>query len=81
MVCLLLSAHGDGLDVESMLAGHPLSRDVEPIAIDSLLAVLWSFWGLQITKPVPPGSPHLRDHQTWYEEVMRDWLTERLRNR
>ncbi|MBA2573517.1 MAG: phosphotransferase [Nocardioidaceae bacterium] len=81
LVCLLLSARGDGLDVESMCAGHQLSRDVEPIAIDSLLAVLWSFWGLQITEPVPPGSPHLRDHQTWYEEVTRDWLAERLRNR
>ena len=78
MVCLLLSARGDGQDVESILAEHVLTCDVESTAINSLLAVLWSFWGAAATKPVPSGSPHLRDHQIWYAEVTQDWLAERL---
>ncbi|MBA2446337.1 MAG: phosphotransferase [Nocardioidaceae bacterium] len=78
-LCVLLSARGDGLDVEAELAQHPLTREVDPVAIDGLLAALWSFWGVSMTKPVPLSSPHLRDHQTWYAEVTRDWLTERLR--
>lgn len=80
-MCLLLSAYGDGRDVEPLLREHPLTRDVEPRAIDSLLAVLSSYFDAQIIKPVPPSSPHLRDHQTWYADAVRDWLTTRLARR
>lgn len=81
LVCLLLSARGDGLDVEAILRSHPLSRDVDPRAINALLALLWSYWGIAMTEPVPPHSPHLRDHQRWYGDVTRDWLHERLTSR
>lgn len=79
LVCILLSAHGDGLDADAVLARHPLTRDVDPHAVDVLLAVLWSHWGRARTDPVPTRSPHLRDHQTWYAEVTQDWLLARLR--
>jgi len=80
-ICILLSARGDGLDVEAELSRHPLTRGTDPMAINTLLAVLWSFWGTAITQPVPQSSPHLRDHQSWYEEVTRGWLADRLENR
>ena len=27
--------------------------------------------------PVPPTSPHIRDHQRWQGDVLWDWLCER----
>ena len=77
-VCILLSARGDGLDVETLVAEHPSLRDVPPRAINCLLAVLWSFWGAAKHEAVPLGSPHLRDHQRWYGDATRNWLEERL---
>ncbi|MBA2773027.1 MAG: hypothetical protein H0U36_03145, partial [Nocardioidaceae bacterium] len=77
-VCILLSARGDGLDVESLIAEHPVFRGVPPRAVDCLLAVLWSFWGAAQHESVPAGSPHLRDHQRWYCDVTGGWLAERL---
>lgn len=81
LVCVLLSARGDGIDVEALIAAHPLTREVEPRSIDSLLAILWSFWALARTQPVPTSSPFLRDHQAWYLEVTEDWLRQRLDQR
>jgi aminoglycoside phosphotransferase (APT) family kinase protein len=78
LVCLLLSARGDGLNVERLLAAHPLSRDVPAEAVDALLAVLWSFWAVAASEPVPEFSPHLRSHQAWYLAVTENWLRERL---
>ena len=46
--------------------------------LDSLLAVLWTFWAAAVDEPVPPSSPHLRDHQRWYLEATRAWLASRL---
>lgn len=77
-LCILLSARGDGLDVESLIAEHPVFRDVPPQAIDCLLAALWSFWAAAQHDAVPAGSPHLRDHQRWYCDVTGGWLAERL---
>lgn len=78
VICVLLSARGDGVDVEPLIANHPLTRDVSPRAIDCLLATLWSFWGIVQHDEVPHGSPHIRDHQSWYADVTRAWLEERL---
>lgn len=78
LVCVLLSARGDGLDVQELLSEHPLSRDVDPRSIDSLLAVLWSYWALARKKSVPKSSPFLREHQIWYLHVTESWLRERL---
>lgn len=81
LVCVLLSARGDGIDVEALLASHPLSSDVEPPAIDALLAVLWLYWAVAASEPVPTFSPFIRVHQTWYLEVTEGWLRERLAQR
>ncbi len=81
LVCVLLSARGDGLDADALLDKHPLTREVDPRSIDSLLAVLWSFWAVAKTRPVPEHSPHLRDHQQWYLDVTEEWLRDRLSER
>jgi hypothetical protein len=78
LVCLVLSAVGDGHDGDMLLADHPLTRDVDPVAVDSLLAVIWTFWAVAVDEPGPHGSPHLRDHQRWYLDVTREWLSRRL---
>jgi len=78
VICVLLSARGDGVDVEPLIASHPLTRDVSPRAVNCLLATLWSFWATAKHDAVPHTSPHLRNHQSWYADVTREWLEERL---
>jgi hypothetical protein len=81
LVCLLISAYGDGIDTDALLASHPLSRDVSPEAVDCLLALLWSFWAIGHRAEVPVRSPHLRNHQAWYADVTQSWLLARLSSR
>lgn len=81
LVCILISASGDGLDADALLAGHPTTRDVDPGAVDCLLAVLWSFWEVGRHHEVPKHSPHLRNHQVWYADATAAWLRARLRAR
>lgn len=78
LVCVLMSARGDGHDCDAILTAHPLTREVESRSIDALLALLWLYFTTRCEAEVPPHSPHLRDHQRWYRDVVRDWLEERL---
>ena len=74
---LMVGPRGDGLDVEQVLASRPLTRDVPAESIDIVLALLTGYFLRQAEEPVPPTSPHLRDHQRWQGEVCWDWLSER----
>jgi hypothetical protein len=78
LVTVLISAHGDGLDADAVLTAHPLTADVEPRSLDAWLANLWLYFTTTKEQPVPPHSPHIRDHQVWYDEAVRDWLASRL---
>ncbi len=78
LVTLLISAHGDGLDVDTLVTVHPLTAGVSPRAVDAWLAILWLYFTAAKERPVPANSPHIRDHQLWYDEVTRDWLERRL---
>lgn len=78
LVTVLLSAAGDGHDADAILTTHPLSREVAARDIDSFLAVLWLYFTTSRERDVPTHSPHLRDHQAWYADVTRDWLSRRL---
>ncbi len=78
LVTLLISAAGDGHNVDDLLAEHPVTRTVEPRSIDSWLANLWLYFATAHDQEVPPHSPHLRDHQRWYFETTGDWLARRL---
>jgi hypothetical protein len=74
---LMVGPRGDGLDVESMMAARRLTRDVAPEHVDIFLALVTGYFLRQAEEPVPPTSPHLRDHQRWQGDVCWDWLAER----
>ena len=74
---MLVGPRGDGLDVDAVLASRRLTRDVPPESIDIMLALLAGYFLRQADEPVPPTSPHLRDHQRWQGEVCWAWLAER----
>jgi hypothetical protein len=74
---LLIGPRGDGLDVETVLAENPLTRDVPAEYVDLLLALLIGYFFKSADDPVPPTSPHIRDAQRWQGEVCWEWLCER----
>lgn len=74
---LMVGPRGDGLDVEGMLSSRRLTRDVPAESIDVVLALVTGYFLRQAEEPVPPTSPHIRDHQRWQGEVCWDWLAER----
>ena len=74
---LLIGPCGDGLDVEAVLATHPTFAGVDPEAVDIVLALVIGYFLKVADDPVPPTSPHIRDHQRWQADVLWDWLCER----
>lgn len=74
---LLIGPRGDGLDVEAVIAARPLLREVPAEAIDAVLALFTGYFLKSGADPVPPTSPHLREHQRWQGEVCWDWLCDR----
>ena len=74
---MLIGPRGDGLDVAPVMQRRPLLREVPAEAVDILLALVTGFFLKSADDPVPPTSPHLRDHQRWQGEVCWDWLCER----
>jgi hypothetical protein len=73
----LIGPRGEGIDVDAVIAARRLLRDVDPEALDNNLALYVGYFFSQADQPVPPTSPHLRDHQRWQGEVCWDWLAER----
>lgn len=76
-VDLLISAHGDGLQVEPLLASRALTRDADPDHVDAWLAAICGFMLSARSRPAPPSSPHLRTHSDWYAEAAWSWLAQR----
>jgi Ser/Thr protein kinase RdoA (MazF antagonist) len=76
-VDLLVSAYGDGVDVEPIIAARELTRDVDPEHIDAWLAALCGFMVESSGRPAPPTSPYLRVHTRWYAEALWGWLGDR----
>lgn len=76
-VFLLLQPRGDGMDVEPLLAERPLTRDLPADHVDTVIALLAGFFLRQREEPVPPSSPHLRQHQAWCAEAAWGWLAHR----
>lgn len=73
----LIAPRGEGIDVDAVIASRRLLRDVPAEALDIALALYVGYFLSQCEQPVPPTSPHLRDHQRWQGEVCWDWLCER----
>jgi hypothetical protein len=76
---LLISASGDGLDAEAVLQQRDLTRDADPDDVDAWLAGVCGYMLAASQRPVPPTSPHLRDHQRWTAEAAWSWLARRRR--
>jgi hypothetical protein len=76
-VCLLMTAFGDGVDADALLAELPLTRDVDPEHVDALLALLCGYFLQRRDQPAPHSSPYLRMHQDWCAEVSWAWLAQR----
>jgi hypothetical protein len=77
LVNLLVSAHGDGLDVEPHLAGRTLTRDLHPEQVDIWLAAFTGYMLARRTRPAPATSPHLRTLTDWQAEAAWSWLAQR----
>jgi hypothetical protein len=76
-VCLLMTAFGDGHDADAQLARRPLTRNVSPDHVDTLLALLCGYFLERRDQPTPYSSPYLRHHQDWCAEVSWAWLAQR----
>jgi aminoglycoside phosphotransferase (APT) family kinase protein len=76
-VFALIGPRGDGLDTDAVLRDRALTRDLPAESVDVVLALLTGYFFKQCDEPVPPTSPHLRDHQRWQGEVVWTWLCER----
>lgn len=76
-VDLLIAAHGDGLDVEPILASRTLTREADPELVDAWIAAICGFMLSARGRPSPTSSPHLRTHSDWYAEAAWSWLSER----
>jgi hypothetical protein len=74
---LLIGPRGDGLDVEGVIARHPLLSVVPAESIDVVLALITGYFLKSADDPVPPTSPFIRDVQRWQGEVCWAWLCER----
>src|SRR5690606_8694802 len=74
LVTLLISAYGDGYDADALLTAHPLGRDVAPERVDALLAALGGYFTEASGQPPIPGSPYLRQHQSWWARTTLTWL-------
>ena len=74
---LLIGPRGDGLDVDAVIAEAPVFAGVSDEAVDIVLALVIGYFLKSADDPVPPTSPHIRDHQRWQADVLWDWLCER----
>jgi aminoglycoside phosphotransferase (APT) family kinase protein len=76
-VCLLMTAYGDGVDADAVLARRPLTRNVDPEHVDTLLALLCGYFLERRDQPAPYSSPFLRRHQDWCAHASWAWLAAR----
>lgn len=74
---LLISAHGDDVDAESVLHGRERLAAIDPDHVDAWLAGITGFMLAASRRPVPPTSPHLRTHNRWTAEAAWSWLAQR----
>ena len=74
---LFIGPRGDGIDVEPLLAAHPLLCDVDSESIDIVLALLAGYFLYAAAQPKVSNSPWLREVAMWQGEVCWTWLAER----
>lgn len=74
---VLVGPRGDGVDVETHIAEHPLLGPLDPEHIDIVLALVLGHVEASARLPVPRNSPFVRDAQAWQRDVLHDWLAQR----
>ncbi len=77
VVDLLVTAHGDGLDADALLATHPSAAGAGPDHVDAWLAALCGYMVEADFRPVPPSSPFLGVHRRWWAAATWSWLAHR----
>jgi aminoglycoside phosphotransferase len=77
VVTLLVTAHGDGLDADALLADHPLAAGVDAAHVDAWLAALCGLMVEADSRPTPASSPHLGTHRRWWAAATWSWLARR----
>ena len=77
VVGLLLSADGDGIDADEVIAAHPFTRDFSDDEVDITLAAITGYMLESRDQPTVPSSPHLRDHGNAWAEAGWAWLARR----
>ena len=70
-VCLLMTAFGDGVDADALLAERRADPGRRPPSdVDVLLALLCGYFLERRDQRAPQSSPYLRRHQDWCAEVV-----------
>ncbi len=77
-LCLLVGAHGDGHDTETLLAELPVFAAAAPADITTALALVTGWFWQAGDAPTPTFSPHVREAQAWLGQAGWDWLSQRL---
>ncbi|WP_117211194.1 phosphotransferase family protein [Allorhizocola rhizosphaerae] len=73
-----VAMHGGG-DPEEIWSAHPLSRGVDPGAVDIVLRGTAKFFLDRSREPIPPLLPTIRDFQRAQGEIAEQWLRARSR--
>ncbi|GIG66445.1 phosphotransferase family protein [Phytomonospora endophytica] len=77
-VFLLITAHGDGHDAESLFFAHPTAVGVTGEQLDAVLAAAAGYYLDRAQQnPIPGVSSYLRRHQSWCGEAALAWLATR----
>lgn len=77
VVNVLVSAYGDGVGVEPLLAAHPLTGEVPAEEVDVWLAAYTGYLRRAGEQPLRASSPFLGVHARWTAEAAWTWLAER----
>ncbi|MEV6427232.1 phosphotransferase [Nocardia sp. NPDC051463] len=67
-----------GVDPDPILAQQPATRDLDPVAVDSILCAIAGYWSAQSRLTGPPRSPGLRAYQARAAQTSLSWLKSRI---
>ena len=77
LVLALPSLAMAGVDAQGVVASHPLTRDVDPRALDCVVVAVAGFFVSGSLLPAPPGLPTLREFQRRQAVACLEWLRRR----
>jgi aminoglycoside phosphotransferase (APT) family kinase protein len=77
LVMMTASLAMHGVDVEALVGGHPLTRDVDREDLDTVLVAAAGLFVSRSLLPPPPTAPTVRDFQRAQAEALLTWLADR----